>query len=127
MNDMKRIIDLQKGDTVYLYDETKMIVELYKVEAIQELSKMSFSSSTYNTMKHILIRVRNSNEVIKVKFFYYIDTNESEYSILDEVIDENDRYLERIVYINKDEILDVLQSKLSFVKEQIEKVTQEHS
>lgn len=124
---MKRIIDLQKGDIIYLYDETKNIVEPCKVETIQELSKMSFSSSTYNTMKHILIQVRNSDEVIKVKFFYYIDTNECEYSILDEVIDDNDRYLERIVYINKDEILDVLQSKLSFIKEQIEKVTQEHS
>lgn len=124
---MKRIIDLQKGDIIYLYDETKNIVEPCKVETIQELSKMSFSSSTYNTMKHILIQVRNSDEVIKVKFFYYIDTNESEYSILDEVIDENDRYLERIVYINKDEILDELQRKLLFIKEQIEKVTQEHS
>lgn len=124
---MKRIIDLQKGDIIYLYDETKNIVEPCKVESIHELSKMSFSSSTYNTMKHILIQIRNSDEVIKVKFFYYIDTNESEYSILDEVIDENDRYLERIVYINKDEILDVLQSKLLFIKEQIEKVTQEHS
>lgn len=123
---MKRIIDLQKGDIIYLYDETKMIVEPCKVESIHELSKMSFSSSTYNTMKHILIRVRNSDEVVSVKFFYYIDTNECEYSILDEVIDDNDRYLERIVYTNKDEILDVLQSKLSFIKEQIEKVTQTH-
>lgn len=124
-NDMKRIIDLQKGDIIYLYDETKNIVEPCKVETIHELS--SGSSSTYNTMKHILIQVRNSDEVIRVKFFYYIDTDECEYSILDEVIDENDRYIEKIVYINKDEILDELQRKLLFIKEQIEKVTQEHS
>ena len=118
---MKRLIDLQKGDTVYLYDETKMIVEPYKVEAIHELSKLSCSSSTYNTMKHILIRVRNSDEVISVKFFYYMGTDECEYSLLDEVIDEKDRYLERVVYINKDEILDELQCKLLSIKEQIEK------
>lgn len=122
MNDMKRLKDLQKGDMVYLYDETKMIVKLYEVESTHELS--SGSSSTYNDLRHILIRVRNSDEVIKVKFFYYIDTDECEYSILDEVIDENDRELERIAYINKDEILDKLQSKLSFIKEQMEKVMQ---
>lgn len=122
---MKRIIDLQKGDIIYLYDETKMIVEPCKVETIHKLS--SGSSSTYNDMRYIIIQVRNSDEVVKVKFFYYIDTDECEYSILDEVIDENDRYLERIVYINKDEILDELQRKLLFIKEQIEKVTQEHS
>lgn len=118
---MKRIIDLQKGDIIYLYDETKMIVEPCKVETIHELS--SGSSSTYNDMRHILIRVRNSDEVIKVKFFYYIDTDECEYSLLDEVIDDKDRYLEKIVYINKDEILDELQRKLLFIKEQMEKVT----
>ena len=120
---MKRIIDLQKGDTVYLYDETKNIVELYKVEAIHELSNSS--STTYNDMRHILIRVKNSDEVIRLKFFYYIDTDECEYSLLDEVIDDNDRYIEKIVYINKDEILDVLQRKMLFIKEQMEKVTQE--
>lgn len=120
---MKRIIDLQKGDTVYLYDETKNIVDLYKVEAIHELSNSP--STTYNDMRHILIRVKNSDEVIRLKFFYYIDTDECEYSLLDEVIDDNDRYIEKIVYINKDEILDVLQRKMLFIKEQMEKVTQE--
>lgn len=122
MNDMKRLKDLQKGDTVYLYDETKNIVDLYKVEAIHELSNSP--STTYNDMRHILIRVKNSDEVIRLKFFYYIDTDECEYSLLDEVIDDNDRYIEKIVYINKDEILDVLQRKMLFIKEQMEKVTQ---
>lgn len=120
---MKRLIDLQKGDTVYLYDETKNIVELYKVEAIHELSNSS--STTYNDMRHVIIRVKNSDsdEVIRLKFYYYIDTDESEFSLLDEVIDDNDRYLEKIVYINKDEILDELKRKLLFIKEQMEKVT----
>lgn len=114
---MKRLIDLQKGDTVYLYNKTENIVDLYEVEMIHELSTNSF-----NNIRRVIIRAKNSDDVSRLKFYYYIDTDECEMSQVDEVIDYNDRYLEKIVYIDKDEIVDELQRKLLFIKEQMEKV-----
>lgn len=118
---MKRLIDLQKGDTVYLYDETKNIVEPYEVEAIHELS--NGLSPCYN-IRRVIIRAKKSDEVVRLKFYYYTDTDECEVSQVDEVIDENDIYLEKIIYVDNDEMLDELQRKLLFIKEQMEKVTQ---
>lgn len=117
---MKRLIDLQKGDIVYLIQQNGNIVDLYEVEAIHELS--NGLSPCYN-IRRVIIRAMHSYEDVRLKFYYYTDTDECEMSRVTEVIDDNDRYLEKIVYIDKDEIVDELQRKILFIKEQMEKVT----
>lgn len=81
------------------------------------------STNSFNNIRRVIIRAKNSDDVSRLKFYYYIDTDECEMSQVDEVIDHNDRYLEKIVYIDKDEIVDELQRKLLSIKEQMEKVT----
>lgn len=117
---MKRLIDLQRGDIVYMIQQNGNIVDLYEVEAIHELSN---GLSPHYNIRRAIIRAMHSYEDVRLKFYYYTDTDECEMSRVTEVIDDNDRYLEKIVYVDKDEILDELQRKLLLIKEQMEKVT----